>query len=139
MKLLFAFIESNTTMYKVLGMALAIGNIMNGNTPKGRSDGFELAVLSKLNTTKDNNQRPMLQFIMKKLVEADPELPKNYKEDNKVWSTKATDLDSILKKYNDTSSSFLAAETAHKSITESGEPRDAFMDQTGFEIRKIKA
>lgn len=79
MKLLFAFIESNTTMYKVLGMALAIGNIMNGNTPKGRSDGFELGVLSKLNTTKDNNQRPMLQFIMKKLVEADPELSTNYR------------------------------------------------------------
>ena len=66
-------------MYKVLGMALAIGNIMNGNTPKGRSDGFELGVLSKLNTTKDNNQRPMLQFIMKKLVEADPELSTNYR------------------------------------------------------------
>ena len=48
-------------------------------------------------------------------------------------------MDSVLKKYNDTSSSFLAAEAAHKSITESGEPRDAFMDQTGFEIRKIKA
>ena len=79
MKLLFTFIESNTTMYKVLGMALAIGNIMNGNTPKGRSDGFELGVLSKLNTTKDNNQRPMLQFIMKKLVEADPELSTNYR------------------------------------------------------------
>ena len=79
MKLLFAFIESNTTMYKVLGMALAIGNIMNGNTPKGRSDGFELGVLSKLNTTKDNNQRPMLQFIMKKLVEADPDLSTNYR------------------------------------------------------------
>ena len=55
MGLLFSFLETNTTMYKVLGMALAVGNIMNGGTAKGRSDGFELAVFSKLNTTKDNS------------------------------------------------------------------------------------
>ena len=85
MKQLFTFLEGNATMYKVLGMALAIGNIMNGNTPKGRSDGFELAVLSKLNTTKDNSQSSMLQFIMKKLVDADPALPSAYRLENKVW------------------------------------------------------
>ena len=49
MKLLFDFLENNTTIYKVLGMALAVGNIMNGSTAKGRSDGFELGVISKLN------------------------------------------------------------------------------------------
>ena len=44
---LFTFIESNQTLYKVLGMGLAIGNIMNGGTAKGRSDGFEIAVFEK--------------------------------------------------------------------------------------------
>ena len=41
------------------------------------------------------------QFIMKKLTDEDPELPNRFKEENKVWQTKATDLDSISKKYND--------------------------------------
>ena len=101
MKLLFVFLETNSTMYKVLGMALAVGNIMNGGTAKGRSDGFEIGVITKLNTTKDNSQKSMLQFIMKKLTDEDPELPNRFKEENKVWQTKATDLDSISKKYND--------------------------------------
>lgn len=60
MNLLFDFLEKNTTFYKVLGMALAVGNIMNGGTAKGRSDGFELGVMTKLNTTKDNAQKSML-------------------------------------------------------------------------------
>jgi len=55
MSLLFDFLENNSTLYKVLGMALAVGNIMNGGTAKGRSDGFELTVMTKLNTTKDNS------------------------------------------------------------------------------------
>mmetsp|Transcript_20523 Transcript_20523/g.27743 ORF Transcript_20523/g.27743 Transcript_20523/m.27743 type:complete len:87 (+) Transcript_20523:611-871(+) len=35
MTALFDFLDTNDTLYKVLGMALAIGNIMNGGTPKG--------------------------------------------------------------------------------------------------------
>lgn len=82
---LFKFLEANTTFYKVLGMALAIGNIMNGGTAKGRSDGFELPVMEKLKATKDNTNKSMLQFIMIKLVDADPDLPARYKDENKVW------------------------------------------------------
>lgn len=102
MTLLFDFLETNDTLYKVLGMALAVGNIMNGGTAKGRSDGFELTVMTKLNTTKDNSQRSMLQFIMKRMLEADPDIRDRFKEECKVWGTKATDLDSIVKKYGDT-------------------------------------
>jgi len=35
MRALFDFLQSNEVFYKVLGMALAVGNIMNGGTPKG--------------------------------------------------------------------------------------------------------
>ena len=138
MKLLFTFLESNATMYKVLGMTLAIGNIINGGTPKGRADGFELAVFSKLSTTKDNSQRTLLQFIMKKLVDEDQEMSTSFKLENKVWSTRSTDLDPVIKKYNDTNANFLQAEAAHKSITESGEARDDFMNYTSLKIRNIK-
>ena len=64
---LFEFLETNTTLFKVLGMALAVGNILNGGTPKGRSDGFEFAVYPKLQSTKDNNNKSMLNFILKQL------------------------------------------------------------------------
>jgi len=57
---LFVFIETNEIMFKAIGMALAIGNIMNGGTPKGQSDGFELSVLTKLSSTKDNTNKSML-------------------------------------------------------------------------------
>jgi len=85
MSQLYEFLETNETIFKVLGMALAIGNIMNGGTPKGRSDGFDLSVIAKLNTTKDNSNTSMLFFIMKQLVKADPELGTRFREANKVF------------------------------------------------------
>ena len=48
MTILFGVIETSKTFYDVLGMALAMGNIINGGTPKGQSDGFDLAILEKL-------------------------------------------------------------------------------------------
>ena len=48
-------------------MALSIGNVLNGGTPKGRADGFDLPVLSKLTTIKDTNGESLLSFICKKI------------------------------------------------------------------------
>ena len=76
---------------------------------------------------------------MKKLTDVDPELPAKYKEENKVWATKATDLDSISKKYNDTNLSLSEAETAHKAITESGEDKDKFTITTGSDLTTVKS
>ena len=36
-------------------MALAIGNILNGDSPKGQADGFDMSVLDKLVSIKDNS------------------------------------------------------------------------------------
>lgn len=69
MTILFEVIESSKTFYDMLGMALAMGNIINGGTPKGQSDGYDLAILEKLQTTKDNSNKTMLSFIMKTLVD----------------------------------------------------------------------
>ena len=136
--MLFKFLESNTTLYKVLGMALAIGNIMNGGTPKGRSDGFELSVMEKIKSTKDNSNKSMLQFIMIKLVDADPNLPASYKEENKVWQTKASDLDSIFKKYGDVDIGHSEGASAYKAVTESGEDKDKFQEDMGIQIKSIR-
>ena len=76
---------------------------------------------------------------MKRMVDADPEVRERFKEECKVWATKATDLDSIYKKYNDTSLSHGEAQSAHKLVTEAGEVKDHFQVVTGAELKSIKA
>ena len=128
MSLLLDFLDSNQTLYKVLGMALAVGNIMNGGTAKGQSDGFDFPVIAKLNQTKDNSNKSLLNFIMRKLAEADPELGGKFKEDTKIWSTRSTDWDSLNKKFNDSNGSFASTKGSHRAITESGEAADNFSE-----------
>lgn len=53
-------------------MVLAVGNIMNGGTPKGRSDGFDYGVYIKISSTKDNSNKSLLGFIMKQMCDKDP-------------------------------------------------------------------
>lgn len=138
MSALFTFLENNDTLYKVLGMALAVGNIMNGGTAKGRADGFELAVFTKLNTTKDNNQKSMLSFIMKSLTDIDSELPGRFREEFKCWSTKAVDWDSLNKKYNESNVSYNVAKAALDAVNSSGEDADKFTDSEGRDIKIIR-
>lgn len=80
----------------------------------------------------------MLNFIMKQLTQADAELPARFKEESKVWSTKATDLDGLNKKYNETTTSYLEAKGAHDLVTGSGEGADNFTDTTGRDLKAIK-
>lgn len=47
-------IESNPYFLKIVGYTLSIGNILNGGTAKGQADGFDLPVLGKLVSMKDN-------------------------------------------------------------------------------------
>jgi len=64
---------------KVLGFTLAIGNVLNGGTNKGRADGFYLDAISKTTTLKASDGNTILQYIMKKLKTEDPEVV-NFKE-----------------------------------------------------------
>lgn len=57
-------IETNPTFISVLAYTLGIGNILNGGTNKGQADGFDLQVLGKLTSTKDNKGHTLLSFIM---------------------------------------------------------------------------
>ncbi len=62
-------IQSNKFFLQVIGYTLGIGNVLNGGTPKGQADGFDLPVLGKLNSMKDNSNQTLLQFICKKICE----------------------------------------------------------------------
>ena len=99
MTYLFGVIESQKTFYEVLGMALAMGNIINGGTNKGQCDGFDIQAVDKLQTTKDNSNKTMLSFITTKLVEEKgDEIIESFKTDNKAFATKATDCTSLINK-----------------------------------------
>ena len=53
-------LETNPHFLKIIGMTLYIGNILNGGTPKGQADGFDLPTLGKVGVVKDNNGNSML-------------------------------------------------------------------------------
>ncbi len=46
---------------------------MNGGTARGQADGFYLEALSKVTTTKDINNRTMMQIICDRLKQEDEE------------------------------------------------------------------
>lgn len=53
----------------IISYVLSIGNILNGNTPKGQADGFNLDILSNLSGIKDSSNKNLLQFICAKIKE----------------------------------------------------------------------
>jgi hypothetical protein len=57
-------IKSSELFKKLLCHVLSIGNILNAGTAKGQADGFNLDILSKLSSIKDNtNQKNLVSYI----------------------------------------------------------------------------
>jgi hypothetical protein len=59
----------------MLGIILAIGNILNGGSKIGQADGFEIRALSTCAQFKDNNKKTMLSFICKKMIAVHSDFP----------------------------------------------------------------
>ena len=55
-----------------------------------------------------------------------------------MFATKATDLDALKGKYNDTNKRYCDAVSAHRAVTESGEDPDNFMKETGEVLSETK-
>merc|ERR1712051_896526 len=82
--------------------------------------------------------KSMLQFIMVQLCGADAELANNFKEASKVWSTRATDLDAVNKKYNDVNGGWAEANKMQKDVeTEDG--KDEFCEKTNVKLTIIRS
>ena len=122
-------IENHPCFMQILQMTLAIGNIMNGGTAKGQADGFDLPVLSKITSIKDNTGRTVLQYILVKMYDSDPDLHDKIKEMNKSLQHKDVDVKSMKNKTNDMVTLFNQTKEAFKQVTTSGEPFDKFMQQ----------
>ena len=70
-------------MYDLLSMTLAVGNYLNGGTPKGQADGFEIEVLfdGKIADVKGSDGKTsLLKYIIDKIIADDPGFPDEVRE-----------------------------------------------------------
>ncbi len=66
-------VEKSKKLKNILEIILAIGNYLNGSTPRGQAYGFKLEALKKLRDTKSaDNQTTLLHYIVQ-LVEKQDE------------------------------------------------------------------
>jgi len=63
----FESIRTSDTLKRIFSYILTYGNILNGGTPKGQADGFNLDILNKLTSLKDNSNKTFLQIICLKI------------------------------------------------------------------------
>jgi diaphanous 1 len=63
-------VRASKCLPSICALVLHCGNYLNGSTPRGQADGFDLNVLSRLHMIKDStgNGGTMLQFIIEKLL-----------------------------------------------------------------------
>lgn len=64
-------IKNNQLITKILGYILSIGNILNAGTTKGQADGFNMDIITKLNTVKDVNNKTLGNFICNIILKDD--------------------------------------------------------------------
>lgn len=62
-------LQESAFLVRALALVLAVGNHMNGGTPRGQADGFDLEILAKLDDVKSrDNSSTLLQFVVQQLV-----------------------------------------------------------------------
>lgn len=121
-------IMNNEVFMKIIAYTLAIGNIINGgNAQKGQSDGFEMAVLGKLTTTKDNNNKTMMQYILQKMYAEDPDLHQKVKDLYKSVNIKEVDTKYIKTKTSDLGGMYNKRRADFNKILE--DDRDEFIEE----------
>lgn len=86
-------IQTNNYFLRIVSMTLSIGNILNGgNAAKGQADGFDLPVLGKLVSMKDNTNQTLLQLICRKICDEDNDFREVAKMLHKNVSIKEIDI-----------------------------------------------
>lgn len=124
----YSNIESNKHFLQVVGYTLGIGNILNGGTNKGQADGFDLPVLGKLVSMKDNTNQTLLQFICKKIADSDEEFPEATKKLLQSVSIKDVDTAYLKTKTGELTAMYAQVRASFALVTGGGEPFDRFME-----------
>lgn len=74
-------VRNSTTLGKLFGVVVSLGNYLNGGTAKGQADGFNLDVLTKLSAIKDNQHGSLLEYVRKLAREKYPKEILNLNEE----------------------------------------------------------
>lgn len=120
-------IETSKYFLQMIGYVLTIGNILNGGTPKGQADGFDLSVFSKIASMKDNTNQNLMQLILKKIYANEPDLHKGVKELYKSVNIKEVDTKYMKTKTGELQTMYGKKIASFAKVTGSGEPNDNFM------------
>ena len=109
-------------------MVLGMGNILNGGTPKGQDDGFDLSTLQKVAIVKDNTGNSMMSFICKKLYAEDNKFNQEMQDMLKNLSIKEIDLGYIKTKTQELMSMVAKAKGSLDEVLNCKEPHDLFIE-----------
>ena len=91
-------VKESKNFAAILGYVLALGNYMNGCTAKGQADGFNLKCLSKLDMTKDrNNKVTLIHYICHLCYKSTPEVLQVVEEFKLVHEAKSVSLEQVEK------------------------------------------
>ena len=121
-------IETNKNFMRIVSMALAIGNIMNGGTAKGQADGFDIAVLSNLQNLQDNQKRSLLAYITRKLDQEDENFADSMKNCLSVVNIRETDTKWLRTKTGEMQGLLGVARGCFTAIKSANEGQDRFQD-----------
>ena len=86
-------LRSSVAFRRFMGLILTAGNYMNGNTPRGQADGFELSVLARLGSLRDNdNHTTLLLWLLAQAAEQQGEVFLQQLEEELVAPAAAADF-----------------------------------------------
>lgn len=57
-------VHKSENFKKTLAVVLAVGNYLNGGTPRGQADGFQMESLGKLVRLKDNDGKSLVEYVV---------------------------------------------------------------------------
>lgn len=75
----YEIIMNDKTFFEMLGYILAVGNVLNGGSTKGQADGYDLQVIGKVHTFRDNSGQSILQYVCKLMKAKDENFPEHVK------------------------------------------------------------
>jgi len=133
-----AEIDRSTRLHKIMEIVLAIGNYINGGTPRGAAWGFKIDALNKLETIKDHShKKSLMDFLYAVLEENYPEL---LKLDLPASAAAAEiNLSETMTELNQLASAVRSIRNELEKSKEKGAKKDRFVNiMTGFEVKASK-
>ena len=129
----FQKVRESAPLKKVISYILTVGNILNGGTPKGQADGFNLDILTKLSTVKDNSNKTLLQIICMKIKAEDEDfkpLKKNFECIVESLKVPSMEIKGTIDKY-------LKQAELNKGLLDKMTLNDKFCDKAGETLNGI--